>query len=104
MPPAVKDCFGLHGHSAFGSVANKESGVGQPPAVSLRSTILASRPSPRPPFPWLADYRLSRNASLTLLNFRAILPHSSLPSASMFLSKIGSIKIEISDLYLHLPE
>ena len=42
LQPAVKDCFGLHGHSAFGSVAKEKSGVGQPPVVSLRSTILAS--------------------------------------------------------------
>ena len=29
LPPAVKDCFGLHGHSAFGSVAKRQIGVGQ---------------------------------------------------------------------------
>ena len=41
--PTVKDCFGLHGHSAFGSVAKEESGVGQPPVVEhFGSTILAS--------------------------------------------------------------
>ena len=28
LTPAVKDCFGLHGHSAFAYVANKEIGVG----------------------------------------------------------------------------
>ena len=30
----MKDCFGLHGHSAFGSVANKKSGVGRKSATS----------------------------------------------------------------------
>ena len=30
----MKDCFGLHGHSAFGSVANKISGVGRKSATS----------------------------------------------------------------------
>ena len=30
----MKDCFGLHGHSAFGSVANKESGVGRKSVAS----------------------------------------------------------------------
>ena len=33
--PAVKDCFGLHGHSAFGSVAKREIGVGQQSAASV---------------------------------------------------------------------
>lgn len=28
LTPAVKDCFGLHGHYAFGFVAKEESGVG----------------------------------------------------------------------------
>ena len=32
--PAVKDCFGLHGHSAFGSVAKEKSGVGRLSATS----------------------------------------------------------------------
>lgn len=31
----MKDCFGLHGHSAFGSVAKEKSGVGQQPAASV---------------------------------------------------------------------
>ena len=30
----MKDCFGLHGHSASGSVANKISGVGRKSAAS----------------------------------------------------------------------
>jgi hypothetical protein len=30
----VKDCFGLHGHSAFGSVAKEKSGVGQQSLLS----------------------------------------------------------------------
>ena len=30
----MKDCFGLHGHSAFGYVANKISGVGRKSATS----------------------------------------------------------------------
>ena len=38
LPPAVKDCFGLHGHSAFGSVAKKESGVGRKSATSVGHT------------------------------------------------------------------
>ena len=29
LPPAVKDCFRLHGHSAFGYVAKRQIGVGQ---------------------------------------------------------------------------
>ena len=36
--PTVKDCFGLHGHSAFGYVANKESGVGRKSATSVGLT------------------------------------------------------------------
>ena len=32
--PAVKDCFGLHGHSAFGSVAKRQIGVGRKSATS----------------------------------------------------------------------
>ena len=32
--PAVKDCFGLHGHSAFGSVAKRQIGVGRLSATS----------------------------------------------------------------------
>ena len=36
--PAGKDCFGLHGHSAFGSVANNESGVGRKSATSVGLT------------------------------------------------------------------
>ena len=36
--PAVKDCFGLNGHSAFGSVANKEIGVGRKSATSVDLT------------------------------------------------------------------
>ena len=34
----MKDCFGLHGHSAFGSVANKEIGVGRKSATSVGLT------------------------------------------------------------------
>ena len=34
----MKDCFGLHGHSAFGSVANEESGVGRKSATSVGLT------------------------------------------------------------------
>ena len=34
----MKDCFGLHGHSAFGSVAKKESGVGRKSATSVGLT------------------------------------------------------------------
>ena len=30
----MKDCFGLHGHSAFGSVAKEKSGVGRLSATS----------------------------------------------------------------------
>ena len=30
----MKDCFGLHGHSAFGSVAKDKSGVGQQSLLS----------------------------------------------------------------------
>lgn len=30
----MKDCFGLHGHSAFGSVAKEKSGVGQQSLLS----------------------------------------------------------------------
>ena len=30
----MKDCFGLHGHSAFGSVAKREIGVGRKSATS----------------------------------------------------------------------
>ena len=36
--PAVKDCFGLHGHYAFGSVAKEESGVGRKSATSVGLT------------------------------------------------------------------
>ena len=34
----MKDCFGLHGHSAFGSVAKKEIGVGRKSATSVGLT------------------------------------------------------------------
>ena len=34
----MKDCFGLHGHSAFGSVANEEIGVGRKSATSVGLT------------------------------------------------------------------
>ena len=34
----MKDCFGLHGHYAFGSVANKKSGVGRKSATSVGLT------------------------------------------------------------------
>ena len=34
----MKDCFGLHGHSAFGSVAKKKSGVGRKSATSVGLT------------------------------------------------------------------
>ena len=34
LPPAVKDCFGLHGHSAFGYVANRQIGVGRKSVAS----------------------------------------------------------------------
>ena len=34
----MKDCFGLHGHSAFDSVANEESGVGRKSATSVGLT------------------------------------------------------------------
>ena len=36
--PAVKGCFGLHGHYAFGSDANKKSGVGGKSATSVGLT------------------------------------------------------------------
>ena len=36
--PTVKDCFGLHGHSAFGSVAKEEIGVGRKSATSIGLT------------------------------------------------------------------
>ena len=36
--PAVKDCFGLHGHYAFGSVAKEKSGVGRKSATSVGLT------------------------------------------------------------------
>ena len=105
----MKDCFGLHGHSAFCSVAKGKIGVGrksvalsdghttdpfnwlqagktvpvvrfaskihrlasafrtasvasQPAAMPTRPAMPAtvtSSPSPRPPSPWLADYRLA---------------------------------------------
>ena len=38
----MKDCFGLHGHSAFGSVANRQIGVGQQsllPQVQLTDLV-----------------------------------------------------------------
>ena len=38
LTPAVKDCFGLHGHYAFGSVAKKKSGVGRKSATSVGLT------------------------------------------------------------------
>ena len=34
----MKDCFGLHGHSAFGSVAKEEGGVGRKSATSVGLT------------------------------------------------------------------
>ena len=34
----MKDCFGLHGHSAFGYVANEEKGVGRKSATSVGLT------------------------------------------------------------------
>ena len=34
----MKDCFRLHGHSAFGSVANEEIGVGRKSATSVGLT------------------------------------------------------------------
>ena len=34
----MKDCFGLHGHSAFGYVAKEESGVGRKSATSVGLT------------------------------------------------------------------
>ena len=34
----MKDCFGLHGHYAFGSVAKEESGVGRKSATSVGLT------------------------------------------------------------------
>ena len=40
--PVVKDCFGLHGHSAIGSVAKEKSGVGQQsllPQVQLTDPV-----------------------------------------------------------------
>ncbi len=36
--PAVKDCFGLHGHSTFGSVAKEKIGVGGKSATSVGLT------------------------------------------------------------------
>ena len=38
LQPAVKDCFGLHGHSAFGSVAKEKIGVGRKSATSVGLT------------------------------------------------------------------
>ena len=38
FPPAVKDCFGLHSHYAFGSVAKEKSGVGRKSATSVGLT------------------------------------------------------------------
>ena len=38
LSPAVKDCFGLHGHYAFGYIAKKESGVGRKSATSVGLT------------------------------------------------------------------
>ena len=38
LPPAVKDCFGLHGHYAFGSVDKENSGVGRKSATSVGLT------------------------------------------------------------------
>lgn len=38
LTPAVKDCFGLHGHYAFGSVAKEKSGVGRKSATSVGLT------------------------------------------------------------------
>ena len=38
----MKDCFGLHGHSAFGSVAKRQIGVGQ---QSLLSQVQLTDPS-----------------------------------------------------------
>ena len=34
----MKDCFGLHGHYAFGSVAKEKSGVGRKSATSVGLT------------------------------------------------------------------
>ena len=34
----MKDCFGLHGHSAFGSVAKEKIGVGRKSATSVGHT------------------------------------------------------------------
>ena len=36
--PSVKDCFGLHGHSAFGFVAKRQIGVGRKSATSVGLT------------------------------------------------------------------
>ena len=38
LTPAMKDCFGLHGHYAFGSVAKEKSGVGRKSATSVGLT------------------------------------------------------------------
>ena len=38
LRPAVKDCFGLHGYSAFGYVAKEEIGVGRKSATSVGLT------------------------------------------------------------------
>ena len=38
LSPAMKDCFGLHGHYAFGSVAKEKSGVGRKSATSVGLT------------------------------------------------------------------
>ena len=42
LPPAVKDCFRLHGHSAFGYVAKRQIGVGQ---QSLLTQVQLTDPS-----------------------------------------------------------
>ena len=38
LSPAAKDCFGLHGHSAFGYVAKEKIGVGRKSATSVGLT------------------------------------------------------------------
>ena len=39
----MKDCFGLHGHYAFGSVAKEKSGVGRKSATEEPAAAVVGR-------------------------------------------------------------
>ena len=92
----MKDCFGLHGHYAFGSVAKKKSGVGRKSATSVGLTTDLVH--------WLQASRLwplsaSRPSSTDLLPPSA-LPQSVIKETTLQVREKRGITIDSDDIPL----